>query len=246
MNFTAKSIFLQKALFVAMVTTVCNFGARAQTVEADAIKLIRAPAAITVLGNDLFGDQTNLYSGGLEFVQSDVTLPGNNRLPVQVARRLTAGGMGNLGHGLFAHWDLDIPSIGGTFSSLHGWRSADAAGLPNTTARCSNFGAPPHVYHINGQYKYRYGEYWHGNMLYIPGSGSEEILLRDQSATSANTNVPADGLATPLTTKGLWAIRCLPQLASNFAGTPANEAGEGFLAISPDGTRYRFDWLAAE
>ena len=47
-------------------------------------KLFRAPDAITTLGANLFGDKVNLYTGGLEFVQTDVSLPGNNSLPVSV------------------------------------------------------------------------------------------------------------------------------------------------------------------
>ena len=51
-------------------------------------KLIRAPEAIGSMGPDLFGDKINFYTGKLEFTQMDVSLQGNNGLPVQVARRL--------------------------------------------------------------------------------------------------------------------------------------------------------------
>ena len=43
------------------------------------------------VGTDLFGDKVNLYTGRLEFVQTDVTLPGNSSLPVSVGRRLVTG-----------------------------------------------------------------------------------------------------------------------------------------------------------
>lgn len=49
-------------------------------------QLMRAPRAIAALGNDLLGDRVNLYSGSLEFVQTDVTLPGNSALPVSMGR----------------------------------------------------------------------------------------------------------------------------------------------------------------
>jgi YD repeat-containing protein len=216
--------------------------AQEATIESEQAKLIRAPNSVATLGPDLFGDTVSLYHGALEFSQTDVSLPGNNKLPVAVGRRLVTGGLGNGGRGLFAHWDLDIPRIYGVFSILDGWRKVNASGQPST-ARCTNFGDPPPVYKSGTSgAKYRPAEFWHGNMLYVPGTGSQEILRRN---TAANTNVPSDGIATPLVTKSLWAIRCLPALVSTNAATPANDAGEGFLAISPDGTQYRFDWLVS-
>jgi hypothetical protein len=78
-------------------------------------------------------------------------------------------------------------------------------------------------------------EYWHGNFIYIPGSGSQEILKR---AGTTNNNVPTDGNNWPLVTRSLWALRCLP-------GAMSRGPGEGFIAISPDGTQYTFDWLVS-
>ncbi len=71
-------------------------------------KLMRAPEAISALGADLFGDQVNLYSGTTEFVQTDVSLPGNFNIPVRVGRRFV-GGRDGKGGGLFEDWDLDVP-----------------------------------------------------------------------------------------------------------------------------------------
>lgn len=228
-----------------LLLSLVGASTHAQTsIDAEAIKIIRAPMAVGQLGPDLFGDQVNFYNGSLAFVQTDVSLPGNSQLPVSVGRRLSTGSVGNLGQGLFAHWDLDIPSIQGNFSAQYGWTSVGTNGQP-TTARCSNFGAPPEVFKPNTQFKYRAMEYWHGHMLSMPGGGSDEILRRDMAIPLKNTNVPTDGQATPLVTRGLWAIRCLGTLASSMAGTQANETGEGFLAISPDGTQYRFDWLVS-
>jgi RHS repeat-associated protein len=203
-------------------------------------KLIRAPKAITALGTDLFGDKVNLYRGTLEFVQTDVSLEGNNQLPVAVTRRLVTGGHGNWWQGLFREWDLEIPHMHGTFSTGNGWVKKISATV-NSNQRCTNFGAPPDVYYTpTSSIRYRAKEFWHGNMMSIPGAGTQEVLLRDPAT---NTNVPTDGQATPLVTTGLWSIRCLPTLASTTASTPTNDQGEGFLAIAPNGTKYRFDWL---
>jgi hypothetical protein len=55
-------------------------------------KLIRAGEAVGTLGADLFGDKVNFYTGTVEFIQNDLSLPGNNNLPVSVGRRLVTGG----------------------------------------------------------------------------------------------------------------------------------------------------------
>jgi RHS repeat-associated protein len=223
------------ALLLAQIST----SAADATIESEQAKLIRAPTAVGQLGPNLFGDNINFYNGALEFNQTDVSLPGNSKLPVMAGRRLGVGSTGNDGQGLFAHWDLDIPRIYGMFSTKDGWRKLNASGVAST-ARCTNFGAPPIVTQSGTTNKFRAIEFWHGNMMYVPGAGEQEILRRDPAK---NTNVPSDGIATPLVTKGLWAIRCLGTLASTTGTTAVNDGGEGFLAISPEGTQYRFDWL---
>ncbi|WP_431286228.1 RHS repeat-associated core domain-containing protein [Roseateles chitinivorans] len=112
----------------------------------------------------------------------------------------------------------------------------------NSNLRCTNFGAPPDTPSQPLAPGWRAKEYWQGNFINIPGAGQQEVLRRD---SAVNTNVPDDGQATPLVTTGLWAIRCLGSLASTGSATPVKDQGEGFLAISPDGTRYRFDWLVS-
>ncbi|MDP3670776.1 MAG: RHS repeat-associated core domain-containing protein [Telluria sp.] len=231
--------------FIPLIASACLASAAGAqsgpTLVGEQGKLIRAPQAFTTLGPALFGDKINVYNGSLEFAQEDVSIPGNNKLRVAVGRRTIIGGSGNEGDGLFKNWDLDIPRVYGLFSKQYGWTAVNAAGQP-TTERCTTFNGPPTVYKPNSDAKYRPWEYWHGTMLYVPGEGEQEVLRRN---TAANTNIPTDGVATPLVTKNLWAIRCLPTLASTTSTTPANEAGQGFLAIGPDGTQYRFDWLVS-
>lgn len=111
-------------------------------------KLFRAPDAITTLGANLFGDKVNLYTGGLEFVQTDVSLPGNNSLPVSVGRRLRTG-TERVNRTLFGGWDLEIPHLHGTFSLARKWSSSTGASLG---ARCSSFGAPPTIGGSFGSY----------------------------------------------------------------------------------------------
>lgn len=74
--------------------------------------LIRSGEIVAALGPTLMGDSVNEFSGALQFTHSDVSLPGNNALPVAVGRHLAAGGrQAALANGLFGDWDLDIPHL---------------------------------------------------------------------------------------------------------------------------------------
>lgn len=189
-------------------------------------QITRGSQNITTLGADLMGDKVNLYNGALEFNQTDVSLPGNNALPVAIGRRHVAG-RDPIVQGEFGDWDLDVPHLHGVFATSKGWINATG-----TTARCSSYGPPP-TYVASGTSFWYAEEYWQGNFISIPGVGSQEILRR----SAANTLAPIDGQTYPLVTRDQWQFRCLP--------TIANAAGEGFVALSPDGTQYRFDWMTA-
>jgi YD repeat-containing protein len=200
------------------------------TIYAEQSKLIRANESVTALGPDLFGDQVNLYTGTIEFVHTDVSLPGNNSLAVRAGRRFVANRewpntAGTPKAGLFEDWDLDIPHIHGIFSGQDRSKSGWDANATDAGTRCSNYGPPPN----------QIADFWHGTFLYAPGDGDQEILIRDPQATLAPTDFPSPTATYRLVTKSNWAIRCIP-LATG--GT-----GEGFLAVSPDGTKYQFDQM---
>jgi RHS repeat-associated protein len=193
-------------------------------------KLIRAGEAVGTLGADLFGDKVNLYTGTVEFIQNDVSLPGNNNLPVSVSRRLVTGGesITNRGDRAFGDWELEIPHMHGVYAASAGWKTNTLSNL-----RCSGFSVAPTVIGTSGPSLWAGDEYWHGHFMYVPGAGSQEVLTR----ASNNPNYPNDGRSWPLVTKNLWAIGCL--------GTMKRGVGEGFIAISPDGTQYQFDWMVS-
>jgi RHS repeat-associated protein len=194
-------------------------------------KLFRAPQALGVLGNDLFGDKVNLYTGALEFVQTDVSLPGNNALPVSMGRRLVVGTMPT-NRTSFGRWDMDIPHLHGIFAD--GWK-AGVGTDPNL--RCSQFGAPPTVKgnFSNNPASFLPTEYWHGSFMYVPGHGDQEMLRR----SFGNTVAPGGNASQyPVVTRNNWQISCLPSLAGGGSG-------EAFLALAPDGTKYRFDWMVS-
>lgn len=189
---------------------------------------IQAARALAPLGSDLFGDETNWYNGTTTFRIVDVDIPGNNALPVRIARtRSTSPPEGPTTPGLMGDWELELPYLSSIFPQNNAWR------LPSTTQnRCSS-GAltPPLVSYGSGQFST--AEYWRGYFVSIPGHGSTHMLWRDP----AYTPQPSDGFSYPWVAVGHTQLHCGIMLA--------NGSGEGFLAIAPDGTRYRFDWLVS-
>jgi len=208
-----------------MLAAFLTSQANAATYYEEQSQLVRAGRSVAALGPDLFGDKVNLYNGSLQFVQTDVALPGNSALPVAVARRFHGSGPLQKVNGHFGRWDLEIPRIHGVFAASTGFVNDWGA-----TDRCSRFTAPPTV---SGMWRDGFWvarEYWRGNMLYVPGVGDQEILNR----ASEYPGGPSNGHNYPLVTRERWMIRCIPL---------AQGAGEGFLALAPDGTEYRFDWM---
>lgn len=196
-------------------------------------KLIQNRTAVGTLGNDLFGDQISLYSGALEFTQTDVSLPGNDALPVSIGRRFTPV-QDRFQAGHFGDWQLEIPHLHGVFDSNRPWTVPVNPGNPATDAylRCTHFGAPPSSTGTSGGGSFAPQEFWQGNFFYLPGAGDQEILRKGL------VEVPTDGNAYALVTKSGAAVRCLAELTSHSMA-----AGEGFEVVTPDGIRYRFDHL---
>jgi hypothetical protein len=52
-------------------------------------KLVESAQNLTALKDDLFGESISLYNGKAEFSVTDVSLPGNNSLPVEMRRRFS-------------------------------------------------------------------------------------------------------------------------------------------------------------
>ena len=196
--------------------------------------LTRSGETVEALGPNLMGDRVNEYSGDLSFAQLDVSLPGNNALPVQIARHRNASTVqAYQAGGLFGDWDLDIPHL----------YSVAAAPQPNwyggsnatNLSRCSQFNEPPYtgISTYYGVMNYFARSFWDGYHLHVPGSGDQTLLLR----SSSNPIAPSSGAAAyPVVTKEHWQFSCLPTLDTGAGG-------EGFLGRSPGGATYRFDHL---
>ncbi len=195
-------------------------------------KRLNASQQVAPLTSAYFGDSVSLYSGATSFVVTDVSVPGN-ALPVEIGRslavvdrRLDPGSW----LGGFGDWDLDLPYVTGTFLAQHGWqldsnsnysyaRCSDTVHVPNTEASVPGGSSVP------------YQQVWDGNRLHVPGGGDQELLVNNQSAA------PAYGKRQtyPWVTTGNYVFSCI---ASTANGLP----GEGFVATSPAGIRYTFNW----
>jgi len=190
---------------------------------------------VAALGSGAFGERHNLYTGETEFFTTDVSVPGNNGLEVAVHRRLRKEwGKDNY---LLGDWELEFPRLVGIFAS-GGWQ-VSTPGFPNQ--RCSvnrqNFiqATPPNAFGTSAgaqpaNFGFSSAEYWYGNDLHLPGAGDQRMLVLTAENTSFNHG------AYYWITSGNWVFSCLPNTAN---GKP----GEAFLARSPNGHTYRFDWV---
>jgi RHS repeat-associated protein len=189
-------------------------------------KRVKADSTIAPVTSALFGDQVSLYSGGTEFTQVDIDMPGNDVLPVSLGRRFKVEDQRGLGrlYG-FGEWDLDIPYVHGMFSvPSGGWRVEGAQPLN----RCSS-GQPP--LNVSGVFELQ--EFWHGTFLHLPGQGDRELLRNTEAKVPSVT----DGNTYPWITRDFFRLRCKTATANGFAG-------EAFIAVTPSGLTYTFDhWV---
>ncbi|MGR4876192.1 RHS repeat protein [Pseudoxanthomonas sp. LARHCG66] len=175
--------------------------------------------------SDLFGDQVSLANGSLSFSATDVAIPGNNSLSVAFSRSYAVQNQyGRVMDKMLADWDLEVPSISGTFAP--NW----TAGVPGDPGRrCS---APAHQATPNAPvWDINLSDFWQGNTLNIPGGAGGELLQVLSGAYQPSTGGPFHWMTT-----GQAYVSCLSSIK--------NTTGEGFLAITPDGTKYWFDWMA--
>jgi len=180
-------------------------------------KQIKNRQSLTAAGPDLFGDHVDLQSGTLSFSATDISIPGNNALPVEFKRTLAITNQKdvNIHDRPFADWDIDVPRLEGTFATT--WQND----------RCSGSGTPPNELVLS--HDFRSDQYWSGNQAKMPGGG--ELLQLNPNAPKPSTGGPYKWMSG-----GQVFFSCL--------ATIKNGSGEGFLAIAPDGTKYWFDVMA--
>ena len=189
-------------------------------------KKIHAAEQVSPLGSDFTGEQVSLYDGSTSFSVTDVDLPGNNALPVRIARHFKVEDRHGKGYlPGFGDWEIDIPRIHGVFLADRGWK------LQGTSpyARCTSQALPDvsGIYAVIGP-----RDVWSGTSISLPGEGDQEFLINDQPKLPAIT----DGQTYPWVTAGLTRVRCLSATANGYPG-------EAFVATGTNGTQYTFDYV---
>ena len=181
---------------------------------------IKASEKVAPLGNNAFGDEVSLSNGALSFSAVDVSIPGNSGLPVAFGRSYSVRDRRYYTtDAMLADWDIQLPQISGVFAT--DWLAAGGS-----TDRCSNQTPPPMP--AGG---YLLSDVWSGLNLNIPGVGGGEMLKTESATTKPSTGGP-------------WIWIAGEQIHLSCLTTIQNGTGQGFLAITPDGTKYWFDWMA--
>jgi len=219
------------ARYLAGLGLALSFGfAHAQTpgsygLHERSIERINGAKDLGVLSADtLFGEQVSLFNGSTTFENVDISIPGNSGLPVELRRKLNVDDRSRLNgqHLLgFGEWDVDVPFMSGVFAAAAGgWRPAGGT----VDQRCS-LPQEPALAGFTGP-----EDYWNGYEVSVPGRGSRTLLI------NPSEKVPAGPAGTVgWITKDFWRFQCKPATANGYPG-------QGFIAISPDGMRYQFDW----
>jgi YD repeat-containing protein len=214
----------------------------------DYYSILKLQGNIKPYGNDLFGDKINFQSGGLTFSQNDIVLNGNGPI-ITVTRDYNVQESVNMGAhnaNLAADWNLRIPRIytilprypqpaAPSYTDVMPPRGLWNAVGNNEYARCTNFAS---LRDLTGPAGTSAGIYfWKGARLEIPGYDVQDLLNRAPE-NSVIPNMSINGVQAPfnVVTNKNWMVTCLPNLKNS-------EPGEGFLVVSPDGTKYWFDWM---
>lgn len=208
---------------LALVAVPTLSGAQSADMYSDRI---RTWSNIAPLPEAAFGDRYDLYKGELSFHQEDLRLPGTGP-DIVVGRTFMVGGwQAVIGPEGFEDWEITIPRLVAKSPSSPIWEGAGQIG----SNRCTYFAAQP----ADSPYLFiKSREWWNGIQLVDQEGNTSDAMRRKPE----NALVP-DGqtAAYPGVTKGYWQFSCLPQTAN---GQP----GEGILGLTPEGTRYWFNWL---
>ena len=211
---------------------------------------LRVTEDIQPLGENPFGENISTYNGGVSWSQVDVSVPGMG--PTLELKRVfhvpdlsPATFYQPLLNNPLVDWSLEVPHIE-TMSAED--ILTDGAGhefnqwfFLQNPQRCTNFTAAPDIVripHVGEPIEYNASDWWHGYQLVAPG-GTQDLLLRDTGNPVVPQMTLPNGQAVvfKIATTRNWAVGCTTQ-------TSNGQPGEGFLVVSPDGTKYWMDWLA--
>lgn len=177
------------------------------------------PTSVSALGDDF-----NPSTGTVTFSATDISIPGNFAIPVELRRWVTSDDSDTGGPGVFK-WN--IPFIRGNFLHPQGgvFDPSDDWGHTNTWRYGKNCSGTADSVVVKGV-SYTVDMFWQGKLLHIPGVTSESFLQ-----TGANHE-------EQVTKSHFKIVDCIDNPA---VGTDVPQ--QGIIVQGPDGTRYHFNQI---
>jgi RHS repeat-associated protein len=142
---------------------------------------------IEPLPDDLAGDNIDYFSGNVNFIVTDVSIPGNFDIPVQIRREFSRDVQAITE---FGDWELSLPQITGVF---HKREHFD----------CEN-PEPSVIYDPDQGYPFWWREY-HRGLTIRDGNGYKASLIPAHKTIPSPFDVPSDAVYY---TKDHWIVRC--------------------------------------
>ncbi|MDH5824652.1 RHS repeat protein [Luteimonas sp. RD2P54] len=177
-------------------------------------------------GSD-FGEAINYYSGETTFYVQGPSVPGNNDLPLMRPRMFQGY---DDGRNYSFKWVSAGPYLSGTYSKETGWvTDADGADRFKRCSRPNASASAPIVESTSGKAGiWEPEEYWKGITLNIDGKSMHLNAVWDGVSMPS---MPTTGGPYRWSTNNGWFFSCIT--------LPSGE--EGFVGVTPEGERYRFD-----
>jgi len=224
---------MRSTLWIALgLLGVCVSAKADVSPEEEFEKRLKLAQTIQPMGESPFGESFNMFTGELGFRVDDIVVDGIGPRIVLARTTLKQERMRGFDPAMLGDWDLSIPRIETLVQAVsrfesgapgEQWKIADG-----NYARCTQFREP-----------YQAWDTWWNGYEFIDGNGSrQQMLVRDPGNTARPGLQDASGapIPFPVVTNQNWQIGCLPN-------TSNGQLGEGFLAVSPDGTKYFLDYL---
>ncbi len=225
---------MKKAIFiVGILFSLLALAAKSQTQlgPLEEVEKISVQQRLSMLTTNDLGESYDPSSGVISFAYSDISLPGNSALKVELRRKLTNTNDHFAGLGELGNWSLDIPYIrgvyldngannSGSYITLwdgKGWSfgkecEGDVTSVSGRTwdGSGTSFPVPPSTY-------------WTGKFLNIPDRVSENLIWGKGEFVNKQIS------------KSNYVISsCFPR---------TDGKGQGIVVSGPDGTRYTFNYV---
>lgn len=228
---------IRATLAVTLISLSVTGNAQEKKFSEEYQNRIKSTSNISARNDAPFGENLDLYTGTVTFSQQDITLEGKGP-PIRIVRISNDSDDSTINPQQFSgfgDWMLEVPMIQtlapGTLkygATTGEWKVMGPSSW--TADRCTYFGemwTPPDGYYGGTSLTAPTYSWWSGYTLYIPGEGPQPILSRLSAAP-----VPSIGNYPGITTRH-YQVGCQSGL-----GTSNGLPGEGFIVLSPDGTKY--------